>query len=347
MGSTQKNSAAWAVSEARHQGVFEQYRQGMAALCEIEGVEEADRPRFYNRSGMMLSRLGVVGWGDSSGQTMVRDRRLTRRSDIDGLNLLINMAPVTGDCADRSLATRAGDVLFRDLSRPSVGRYERVRLTTLMIPRQFIPPALVEAALHGHVLRASTEAGRVLGGHMRLLSQLGSSLSEEQLEAGVRAALVLAARGVGEVRALAPEEETALRLGLRWRAARIIERRLLDTSLTPDAIARMAGGSRATLYRAFEAEGGVGRYIQSRRLERAYRHLLSDDGPRRIGEVAAAFGFSSQPHFSRLFRAQFGCAPSSVGPDWADPGAEVGPGASARMRHREAVDWLRALNAGG
>jgi AraC-like DNA-binding protein len=34
----------------------------------------------------------------------------------------------------------------------------------------------------------------------------------------------------------------------------------------------------------------------------------------RIADVAARWGFASQAHFTRLFRARFGCTPSEVRP---------------------------------
>jgi AraC-like DNA-binding protein len=68
------------------------------------------------------------------------------------------------------------------------------------------------------------------------------------------------------------------------------------------------------LNRAFAAEGiSVAQYIQSRRLEAALRDLRglrTDD--QRIADVAARWGFSSQAHFTRLFRARFGCTPGAV-----------------------------------
>lgn len=342
----QERKAAWAVGSIEDPDAFDAYRHGMSGLFQIENVGLAARRRFYNRSGMALTDCGVVGWGDSPAQTMTRTRRHIGRTDIDGLTIVVNLTSVAADCDGRDVSAQAGDVQFRDLSRPATARYDRVRLATLMIPRRAVPKALLDADLHGRVLARDSEAGRILGGHVRLLSRLAPLLSPGQLDSGVRAALILATRGVEDLQVLAPEEETALRVSLRWRAARMIEQRLMDPALEPGLIARACGGSRATLYRAFEAEGGVRRYIQSRRIERAYRHLLSDAAPRRIGDVALAHGFVSQPHFTRLFRARFGCAPSSVGPDGVSV-IEASPQAplADAMRHGEAVAWLRRLKA--
>lgn len=336
--------AVWAIGSADDPDAFDAYRQGLGGLYQIEGVAEPARRRFYNRSGMALTSSGIVGWGDSPAQTMTRTSSHIRRTDIDGLTIVVNLTPVSADCDGCDVAAQAGDVQFRDLARPAAARYERVRLSTLMVPRHAVPKALRDADTHGRVLARGSEAGRVLSGHLRLLSRLAPLLSPEHLETGVQAALIMAARGMDAIRVLAPEEETALRISLRWRAGQMIDRWLMDPALEPDLIVRACGGSRAALYRAFEAEGGVRRYIQSRRLERAYLHLLSDHGPRRIGDVALAHGFVSQPHFTRSFRSRFGCAPSSVGPDGAPVVEQAAPGALAgAMRHGEAVAWLRAL----
>jgi AraC-like DNA-binding protein len=97
-------------------------------------------------------------------------------------------------------------------------------------------------------------------------------------------------------------------------AKEFIERRLDDPSLCTDAVASTLGVTPRHLNRAFAAEGiSVAQYIQSRRLEAALRDLRglrTDD--QRIADVAARWGFSSQAHFTRLFRARFGCTPGAV-----------------------------------
>ena len=71
--------------------------------------------------------------------------------------------------------------------------------------------------------------------------------------------------------------------------------------------------SRTQLYRLFEPLGGVARYIQEQRLVRACAELSNPaHDHRRIYEIAFAWGFSSEAHFSRLFRHTFGQSPSEV-----------------------------------
>lgn len=71
--------------------------------------------------------------------------------------------------------------------------------------------------------------------------------------------------------------------------------------------------SRATLYRRFEAEGGIVHYIRQRRLLRA--HPLPAGNAQRVfpKRLADELGFNCAAQFSRSFRAQFGYSPSEVG----------------------------------
>lgn len=77
--------------------------------------------------------------------------------------------------------------------------------------------------------------------------------------------------------------------------------------------ARCTSVSSATLYRLFADVGGVSRYIRERRLQRCLGELVASGADERtVGEAAACWGFDNPSHFNRLFRAEFGCAPSLV-----------------------------------
>lgn len=71
--------------------------------------------------------------------------------------------------------------------------------------------------------------------------------------------------------------------------------------------------SRPTLYRHFEGDGGVQRYIRNARLDRCYFELSGSRMERgRIAAVAARWHFNDPTQFSRLFRERFGVSPSAV-----------------------------------
>ncbi|OJX68370.1 MAG: hypothetical protein BGO95_09375 [Micrococcales bacterium 73-13] len=104
------------------------------------------------------------------------------------------------------------------------------------------------------------------------------------------------------------------RARLHEEALEIIERRLSQPGLGPQYLADALGVSLRTLYAAFAgSRRSVAATIRARRLERA-RDLLSraDHDDAAILEIAAEAGFDDGPHFSRLFRREFGAPPSEV-----------------------------------
>jgi AraC-like DNA-binding protein len=89
-----------------------------------------------------------------------------------------------------------------------------------------------------------------------------------------------------------------------------------DPGLCVDIVARAVGVTPRHLNRAFAAEQTtVAQFILSRRLERAKADLAAPALAHfRVADIAFRWGFSSQAHFSRLFRSRFGCSPSEIRP---------------------------------
>jgi len=111
------------------------------------------------------------------------------------------------------------------------------------------------------------------------------------------------------VTAVAPFIErarTAIEMTMLERIQRHISSRLDSPDLQAEALSGLFGISRTRLYRLFEPLGGVARYIQEQRLGRAYAELSNPAlNHRRIYEIAFGLGFSSEAHFSRIFRSTF------------------------------------------
>lgn len=100
--------------------------------------------------------------------------------------------------------------------------------------------------------------------------------------------------------------------------------------------------SRSVLYSLFASDGGVAKYIQSRRLGWASR-LLTEDRDLSIAEISDLCCFSSESQFSRAFRTAFGVAPrdhrkAPRGPGSWSPGAETPDDATFSR-------WVRSLAA--
>ena len=102
-------------------------------------------------------------------------------------------------------------------------------------------------------------------------------------------------------------------LGRRKLIHKYIETHLDDPNLGPLQICGLFNMSRATLYRMFEQDGGVRRFIQDRRLLSAMWDLASGGLRRgRLSQVAERWGFSSDANFNRAVKQTFGMPPGSL-----------------------------------
>jgi AraC-like DNA-binding protein len=162
-------------------------------------------------------------------------------------------------------------------------------------------------------VRRESGVGGILSDYLRLLPpRIGSLQPIERERIGEQLldliALALGGqRGTDETPSLSSARAVAL-LQLRT----VIEARLHDPSLDPETAAAAAGISVRYANSLLAHEGlSLQRLIVSRRLERC-RMALADarQAHRSVGEIAYAWGFSDQSHFTRRFKAAFGCSPS-------------------------------------
>lgn len=99
---------------------------------------------------------------------------------------------------------------------------------------------------------------------------------------------------------------------LRARVRQYILAHLSDPDLSIDRIAQSMGCSKRYLHQVFAAENvTIERHIWRLRIERCCA-ALAEQGQmeKSISEIAFEWGFNSSAHFSRLFKAQVGVAPT-------------------------------------
>jgi AraC-like DNA-binding protein len=70
--------------------------------------------------------------------------------------------------------------------------------------------------------------------------------------------------------------------------------------------------SRSNLYRLFEDDGGVARYIQSQRLLEAHAVLSDPATKKSISAIGEDLCFADASSFSRTFKREFGHSPGEV-----------------------------------
>lgn len=341
---TSPRSVSWDVSVETVPDAFDRYLVGMADWYEVSGVSEADRRAFFNRSRSTMTTAGAIGFGACVRQTLSRGPATLRRSDIDGLNLLSNAAAMVGDADGRAVRAEPGAIQLRDMTRPAMSRLDRVEVTTLSVPRVSAPAPLLSREAHGVVIAPDAPGARLMRNHMTGLETSAADLSDEEVEAAIQGLLLIAVRVMGLDGPQASEPvAAALHRTVRQVVGALIERRLLEGPVVPgnDELARHAAVSRATLYRAFDSEGGVARHVLTRRLHHARTALARrQDGLPTIADIGYRYGFASPTHFSRQFRAHFGYSPSDIEPAAAPTGVVMSDGP---IRHDLLVDWLEQL----
>jgi AraC family transcriptional regulator, positive regulator of tynA and feaB len=213
----------------------------------------------------------------------------------------------------RDAAIGPGDFALLDAQRPNTARFaEAYKQIVLKIPHRALKARLTPSSqLTARAVQHTEGLGGLVSEYIRLLpSRIAllqpmekARIAEQVLDL---VALSLASHSTDERPSLSSARAVAL-LQLRT----VIEARLHDPSLDPEAAAAAAGISVRYANALLGNEGmSLQRLIVSRRLDRC-RRALEDPAQahRSIGEIAYAWGFSNVSHFTRRFKAAFGSAP--------------------------------------
>ena len=228
-----------------------------------------------------------------------------------------------------------GEVSVSDLAQPINTDLIDARASQMVIPRDSLG-GLDPGAAHGRVLRDG--AAGLFADYLHALENRLPTLRSEDLENIARITLDLFAASLRPTLEAMRQARPAINLTLLQRFRRHVEQQLHDPHLTPEMIAASLRVSRTRLYGLLELSGGVAAYIRTRRLRRAYSRLCAGGAPVSIKEIAFQVGFSSEAHFSRAFRTQYGCSPSE---------ARAGEAATVQPRdlaaHTLMLEWLREL----
>ena len=332
----------WDISSTTQPGAFDQYRASFDGLIEVDDVMDAYGSPFRSQNQTTIFASGFVSRARSSAQTLRRPAPLVRRADLDAVCLILVRSDATGEADGRSVAVGDRGLLLQDYSRPGLLHWEDLDLVLCMRPRNRIPAGLLGGDLHGRVLGSDQAVARLVGDQLESLSYHAPSMDPEAAELALDAIFLLLDRGACGRGALEPEHRGALYKGVRHRALAYIRDNLAAPELSVASVARACAVSRATLFRAFDGEGGVQHCIQGMRLDQARRALAERaSSGRSIAEVAYAHGFPCPAYFSRAFRARFGYPPSDV-QLIIDPASASGP--AGAIKHHYLMDRLRAAS---
>jgi AraC-like DNA-binding protein len=327
--------AAWKITSDDNPLAEEFYR---SAIHDFYAVSHIDTDRTFFTDNISY-RIGdyVIGRGRSVGQMRVRGPDEIRRSGLDSVAVMLDLAGMRGDADGRDVNAPPGSIHLRDLARPSAFKVDAVDTIVLAMPRDQAPAWLVDRNIHGLSIDGTPQISRLLTGHLMSLLQAAPALSLEEGVTSIEAALVMVERAFNSTGKLTESQSEAVYRRLRASAIILIDQRLHEPDLKIDQLIRVLGASRATLFRAFASSGGINLYIRQRRLDRARESLLARRGRHpSVADIGRAHGFISESHFSRSFQDQFGHRPGAR----QTPAPPPPPGDPGGIRYDLLLDWI-------
>lgn len=230
---------------------------------------------------------------------------------------------VSQDGRDALLAP--GDFALYDSTRPYTltfdGQFQQI---VLMLPG----PTLRTALRDTERLTATRVSGERGAGHLMinmigtLAADIGTLAPESATAVADSVAQILIA-GLSALPAARRPAVSQLTAYHREQVKALVQQRLRDPEFGVAQIAAALRLSPSTVHRAWGGEAcSLSDWIWAQRLDAARRDLCDPAlAARGVGAIAYACGFNDAAHFSRAFRARFGCSPRDLrraGPSGAD-----------------------------
>jgi len=283
---------------------------------------EFDSPAGRSFRGIIrataIAKMGIASF-DSDAATVDHTMRCVRRATGDDVMIC---RQITGGAVlqqdGRALKTQIGDLWLIDPRRPfSIDIRPDSSSISIRVSRQEIEARLGDVSgFTAQSIRSEKATVALASGFVDLIARQGGSIDEPAATKVMQQAIDLLALAIkaelteGPLTLASPRSVTLLRLKA------VIEERLRDPGLKP-ATAAAAAGISIRYANALLAEEGTSleRHIMNRRLENCRRDLMAPaQATRMVSDVAYAWGFSDLSHFTRRFKARFGCSPGQIRP---------------------------------
>ena len=317
MGGASLSESESAQDARRGADTLRQLRVATAGVCDVIPLTAEDDFDVTSVT-MMTSNALLV---DSLATALEYDRTPAHvaRGGLDHYHVTLCLqGEMWFSSGRRELTLRPGDICLIDMAQPNrtvlTGTGDdRVRLMALILQRAVLAPRLAHPdSATASFLPAGHHHARLLADHFAALWQPAVP------EAGDRAATIEAmADIVAAAAGAAADAEGHVERAERHLYLVMIKRHIaanLETgSLSAQDLCRCFQISRASLYRLFEGDGGLARYVQEQRLNRALTLLVSPASRnKRLIDLAVDLQFSSDSTFIRAFRRKFGLTPGEV-----------------------------------
>ncbi|MGJ7506080.1 AraC family transcriptional regulator [Variovorax sp. GT1P44] len=288
---------------------LERWRACVAPALEVS-VSPDEMPEDWSTTttGWNLGGVMVVR-GNYAPQVLTRRVEAIAADQLDPYVLHLNQGPQTMflDAHGRRTPVGHRQLLLSDFAQPRSVHCQGDVLT-VFIPRKALDALLPrELDLHGVVPTGA--CATILASHLQSLASLLPRITRKEAPDAMVATIQLLAASLAPSIDMLGLARPAIEGALLRQIRQYMEEHLAEEDLSTDRICAHFRISRSTLYRLFEAEGGVIAYLQDRRLLRIHALLASPTQRCYLGRLAADNGFKSATHFSRAFRAKFGHSP--------------------------------------
>jgi AraC family transcriptional regulator, positive regulator of tynA and feaB len=277
-------------------------------IVHVDCEPRSDQPFFGKMRADSAGGIRCATYS-SVAQIVTRSPRKIAHRPADMFTLGVQLAGHGFGSQDgRDLALRPGDLVLYDMTRPFrlafSGSFVR---TTLIFPRAALLRRLGAAE---RFIGTSIDGTVGVGGMLSpLVRELPSRL--ETIPVSVRERFADNLLDLIATALLSDGEGALLSTGMTLVHAKLWIERHIGEALSAERIAAGCRISARHLNRLFEREGtSLMRYVWNRRLTRCHRDVTDPVmRGRAVGEIAFAAGFNDLSHFSRAYRARYGCTP--------------------------------------
>jgi AraC-like DNA-binding protein len=277
--------------------------------CDAPGSDVVGDIRVDSLATLELSRVTATA------QLVRRTPSLIARTAEDYFLVSIQTAGVGRITQDeRTAVLNPGDFALYDSTQPyELAFDDDFQQYVLMLPGPTLRSQLRDAPdLTARSIRGSRGAGHLMIEMIRTLAADIAVLEPAAAAAVAQSVEHIVVAGLSSLSDGSPREPS---LEARREQIKTCARsRLRDPGLTVAAIAAQLHASVSTLHRAFAGEPcSIAEWIWAQRLD-AVRADLCDPALRHrtISDLAFSWGFVDASHFSRAFRARFGCTARDV-----------------------------------
>lgn len=259
-------------------------------------------------------RLGARLFTDCSSNALLLDRSVARISTDSVRDYVFQVFTEGGidSIQGGGIESRnpaQASIIAMDMNQPIRMHRSHCRVLAFFVPRSIVDAALPHAeSIHGRVFANTTPLTQLMIEHVAALSKSLPNMSLNQATTAFDTSIQLMLGAFAKQAKLGGNVRAAARSAMFDKARRYVQNNLYQPWLTPESVLAAVQLQRHTLYRLFQHEGGLGRYIRNCRLREAADELVRYPN-RQVIEIAYSLGFKSASDFTRSFSRSYGMSP--------------------------------------